>query len=247
MEKKNNNPPNVVSVENEVKSITKKEKWAEIEIITGLLNTFTNGFNRIGTFTRKEDNETEYIWLLLTTRCFNSMMCAYHLMYSGYYSQATIVIRSITEDILICMACPTDKSIRNYILSGKGKQPNYHLIAKNNNASKVYDMYKHQCKFAHSSRLSLGVLIDKGNAKIAPVYDKILFNYCLEAFICTSVMMVEYLGRVIFYIDQNKAKSFNNDSANNLVRATDWLGAISKQYGNETNMAKNQSRQEHTS
>jgi len=233
--KKNNNPPNVVRLENEVKAITKKEKWDEIDIITGLINTFTNGFNRIGTFTKRANNEVEYIWLLLATRCFNSMMCSYRLMYSGYYSQATTIIRSITEDILICIACPNDKRIRNIVLSGKGELPSYSSMARNNNVPNIYDMYKHQCKFAHTSSLSLGVLIDKGRVKTAPVYNELLFNYCVEAFIKTSVMMAEYLGRVIFYLDKSEAKSFNNDVANNLVKATNWLKAIRERYGNETN------------
>ena len=228
-----NKPPNVVTQENKVKAITKKEKWDEIEIITGLFNTFTNGFNQIGTFTRQDNNETEYIWLLLTTRCLNSMWCSYHLMYSGYYSQAATIIRSITEDILICMDCPKNKILRDYILLGKGKTPNYYSLAQNNNAIKIYEMYKHQCKLAHSSPLSLGVLIAKGHAKIAPVYDAILFDYCMEAFICTSVMMLEYLGRVIFYIDQSKAKSFNDDNANNLIRATNWLETLKRKYAKE--------------
>ena len=228
-------PPTVLNAEKQVKTTTKKEKWNEIEIITGLINTFTNGFNRIGTFKPMDTNETEYIWLLLATRCFNSMWCSYRLMYSGYYSQATMVIRSITEDILICIACPNDKRIRNVILSSKGELPSYSSMARKNNVSSIYDMYKHQCKFAHTSSLSLGVLLDKDRAKIAPVYNELLFNYCVEAFIVTSVMMVEYLERVVFYLDRSEAKSFNNDVANNLAQATNWLTALRKQYGNETN------------
>ena len=228
-------PPTVLDAGKQVKTTPKKEKWNEIEIITGLINTFTNGFNRIGTFKPVDANETEYIWLLLATRCFNSMWCSYRLMYSGYYSQATMVIRSITEDILICIACPNDKRIRNVVLSGKGELPSYSSMARKNNVPNIYDMYKHQCKFAHTSSLSLGVLLDKGRVKTAPVYNELLFNYCVEAFIKTSVMMVEYLGRVVFYIDKDEAKSFNDDNANNLVRATNWLKAIRNRYGNEVN------------
>ncbi len=240
--KRNDNPPDIVTLEKRVKSITKKEKWNEIEIIVGLLNTFTDGFNRIGTFKKDDNNETEYIWLLLSIRCLNSMMCAYHLMYSGYYSQAATIIRSITEDILICMACRTDKSVRDYIFDRNANRPIYRLLAKNNNAENVYAMYKHQCKLAHSSSLSLGVLIDNGNVKPAPVYDSMLFDYCLEAFILTSVMMAEYLGRVILYIDQNKAKSFNDDNANSLTKATKFLTSLKKKYTKE--IENNQSQEE---
>ena len=226
----NDNVPNVVRLENEVKAITKKEKWDEIEIITGLLNTFTNGFNRMGTFTIEADNENESIWLLLSVRCYHSTMCAYRLMYSGYYSQATTIIRSITEDVLICMACPTNKKIRDYILSRRGKLPSFSSMAKNANAPEVYKMYRHQCKFAHSSKLTLGILSNKGVLKVAPSYDELLFNYCMEAFIRTSVMMTEYLARVLYYLNKDEARAFDKENGYNLRRATGWLKDIEKRY-----------------
>ena len=135
------------------------------------------------------------------------MMCVYHLNYDVYHSQSATIISSITEDKLICITGSTDKSVRDYIFDRSEKRPVYRSLARSDNANDIFKMYKRQCKLAHSSSLSLGVIIDKGDAKSCPLYDEMLSDYYLQAFILTSVMMVAYLGRFLFYIDQNQAES----------------------------------------
>ncbi|MES0278867.1 MAG: hypothetical protein ABUK03_03895 [Dehalococcoidales bacterium] len=223
-------PASLVAAENKVQATTKKKKWNEIEITTGLFNTFTNGFNKMGSFTKKDGDDKELIWLVLSTRCLNSMRCAFDLMFSGYYIQSVTIIRSITEDAITCKACMGDdlERIKSVFLSEEGGRLFYYAMAQNNDDLKVYEMYKHQCKFAHSSKLTLGILSNKGVLKVAPSYDELLFNYCMEAFIRTSVMMTEYLARVLYYLNKDEARAFDKENGHNLRRATGWLKDIEK-------------------
>ena len=84
-------------------STTKRNHAKEINIFAGMLNTYTNGFNLVGSFEIEEDNEAETIWLLLSTRCLHSIRCAIDLSLKGYYSQAMSIIRTIIEDWFICV------------------------------------------------------------------------------------------------------------------------------------------------
>ncbi len=99
---KGHEPYNLVWMESLTRKTTKEKHWKEIEICTGILNTFLSGFSSIGFFELKEDNESEYIWLLILIRCFNSIRCAIDMLLKGYYSQAMSLLRTATEDWFIC-------------------------------------------------------------------------------------------------------------------------------------------------
>ncbi len=108
---KQNKLPNIITQESTNNEITKQKHWREIEIFTGVMNVFTSGFNYIGSFVIKDDNETEYIWLLLVTRCLHSIKCSIDLILKGYYSQAMSLLRTGIEDWFICKTAQNNQAL----------------------------------------------------------------------------------------------------------------------------------------
>lgn len=233
---KNNKLPNIITLESKAQEYTKRRHWREIEIFTGIINAFTSGFNRIGSFERKDDNETEYIWLLLATRCLHSIRCSINLMLKGYYSQAMSLLRTGTEDWFICGTAQSCEEVRNFLLREKGRMPQYKTLATQIGATDVYEGdYKYQSKFTHSSRLSLRVLHDMNTneMRIAPIYDKYLFLLCAESLVRVFFRMAEYVGRFLIYLDKNKAKAWDKENSQIFKDASKWLRELREKYGNE--------------
>jgi len=237
-----NTESNIVTQERKTISITKQNHPKEIEIFAGMLNTFTNGFNIIGSFTLKDDNEAEYIWLLLSTRCLHSIKCAIDLTLKGYYSQAMSIIRTITEDWFICGNAKSNDVIRKCLLHDEERMPKYIDLAAQMKATNIYEEdYRYQSKFIHSSKLSLRVLIDPktNNMKIVPGYDELLFLLCAESLMRVFLLMAEYLAFVLFYIDENEAKSWNTQNIPNVNNVVNWLKAIKIKYDDKTVISHN--------
>ncbi len=90
--RKENEPVNILQMESLTREVIKKKHWREIEICTGILNTFLSGFSSMGSFELKEENESEYVWLLILIRGLDSIKCAIDLMLKGY----------ITDNRLTC-------------------------------------------------------------------------------------------------------------------------------------------------
>ena len=135
---KNSELPNIIKLESLAQEDTKRKHRREIELFAGILNVFTSGFNYMGSFELKEDNETEYIWLLIATRCFHSIRCSINLMLKGYYSQAMSLLRTGTEDWFICGACQSNEKVRSCLLRDKGRMPRYSKLAEEMGATDVY-------------------------------------------------------------------------------------------------------------
>jgi hypothetical protein len=229
---KNNELPNIIKLESFAQKDTIRQHWREIEVFAGILNAFTSGLNYVGSFEKKKDNETEYIWLLLVTRCLHSIRCAINLMLRGYYSQAMSLLRTGTEDWFICGTCQSNEQVRNYLLTEKGWMPKYKTLAKQMGAPDVYDGdYGYQSKFTHSSGLSLRVLQDS----IAPKYDKYLFLLCAESLVRVFFRMAEYMGRFLYYLDRDKAKSWDNENSQSFKDASNWLRELREKYGDDAN------------
>ena len=55
----NNEPPNIIKLESLIQEDTKRKHLREIEVFAEILNTFTSGFNYMGSFERKNDNDAE--------------------------------------------------------------------------------------------------------------------------------------------------------------------------------------------
>jgi len=237
---KQNELPNIITQESSTKETTKQKHWREIEIFTGILNVFTSGFNYIGSFVIKDDNEAEYIWLLLVTRSLHSIRCSIDLILKGYYSQAMSLLRTGTEAWFICETAKDNQAVRDCLIRDKVRMPNYSTLAWQAGATKLYrGDYAYQSKFTHSSKLSLRVLQDPNTneMRIAPTYDEMLFLLCAESLMRVSLLMIEYIGRFIFYIDKDKAKSWDNQNSQNIKDVSNWLKELQNKYGKEVDAA----------
>ncbi len=85
----------------QVQKATVKQHSEELKLIEDLLTQCRRRFTRLGSFTIGEDNRLGYAQLLLATRGFNSLHCAYELLQLGYYTQAMTLVRSTMEDNLL--------------------------------------------------------------------------------------------------------------------------------------------------
>ncbi len=237
---KNNELPDIIKLESLAQEDTKRKNWREIELLTEILNVFISGFNHMGSFELKEDNETEHIWRLMVTRCFHSIRCSINLMLKGYYSQAMSLLRTGTEDWFICGTCQSNEKVRSCLLRNKGRMPKYSKLAEEMGATDVYKGdYNYQSKFTHSSRLSLRVLynINTKNMSIAPIYDEYLFLLCAESLVRVFLRMAEYMGCILIYLDTNKEKSWDKENSQRLKDAVNWLKELRERYGNHSKNA----------
>jgi len=156
-------------------------------------------------------------------------------MLKGYYSQAMSLLRTGTEDWFICGTCQSNEEVRSCLLRDKGRLK-YWKLAKEMKATGVYkNDYSYQSKFTHSSRLSLRVLynLKTESMGIGPTYDKVLFLLCAESLVRVFLRMAEYMGRILVYLDKDKAKSWDTENSQKLKDAVDWLEELREKYGNE--------------
>jgi hypothetical protein len=233
--KGNNEPPSIITQESFVKKETTRKHQRETELFAEIINLFTSGFNYVGTFEIKDDNEAERIWLLIVTRCLHSIRCSIDLMLKGYYSQAMSLLRTGTEDWFICGTCQSNEKVRNYLLRDEGRMPKYSKLAEEMKATDVYEGdYNYQSKFTHSSRLSLRVLYTE-NLNIAPIYDKYLFLLCAESLAKVSIRMAGYIWHILIYLDKDKAKSWDKETSQKVTDVANWLKDLREQYGNDSN------------
>ena len=233
---KENEPVNIAQMESLTRETIKEKHWREIEIFTGILNTFLSGFSSMGSFKLKEENESEYVWLLILIRSLNSIRCAMDLMLKGYYSQAMSLLRTVTEAWFICGTVQDNQSVRDCLIRDEARMPHYIDLATQMEAMNIYDGdYRYQSKFTHSSRLSLRVLynLDKNEAIVTPVYDEVLFLLCAESLMRVSLLILEYMGHLIFYIDKDKAKSWDEQNSQHIKAASSWLGELRAKYGED--------------
>ncbi len=215
---KNKELPNIINLKSLAQEDTNRKNWREIELFAEILSVFISGFNHMGSFELKEDNETEYIWLLIVTRCFHSIRCSINLMLKGYYSQAMSLLRIGTEDWFICGTCQSNEKVRRYLLQEKGRIPSYSSLATQMGAKDVYN-------------------INTKNMSIAPIYNENLFLLCAESLVRVFLRMAEYMGRILIYLDTNKAKSWDKENSQRLKDAVNWLKELREKYGNDSKNA----------
>lgn len=171
-------------IESQIKGTSIAKHGEEIKLMTSVSEAYIKGFEYIDAFTYTKENEVETAWLFLVTRSFHSIRCAMQLTLMGYYSQALSLLRTVTEDWLICFDCYNYPLTLQAILHETFKIPDntlkltYKHMAIRAGKLKVYEQdFKHQSKFIHCSSLSLAVLKDKNtnSLRVAPSYDEILF------------------------------------------------------------------------
>lgn len=146
------------------------------------------------------------------------------------------LLRTVTEDWFICGTVQDNEKVRDCLLRDKVKMPRYSELATQMEAMNIYNGdYHYQSKFTHSSRLSLRVLYDmnKKEAIIAPIYDEVLFLLCTESLMRVSLLILEYMGRFLFYIDEGKAKYWDKQNSQYIKDISNWLSDLRSKYGGE--------------
>ena len=206
--------PSPIAFESQVEKITLNSHKEEINLMVKVLNIYVEGFNSIGSFTYTEDRELEWAWLFLVTRSFYSMRCTIQLIMRGYYSQALSLLRTVTEDWLICQDCIGNPKTIEAILHDKYRIPDknhgltfYKMAERTGNLLTYNNDYNHQSRFTHCSALSLGVLrdLETNELRAAPSYNAILFLDCCEQFFRNALRMSEVIGNLLFKLDETKA------------------------------------------
>ena len=150
--------PSLIAFESQVKKVTRDSYQKEIELITNILNMYINGFNSINSFTYTQDNEKETAWLLLVARSFHSMRGALQLILMGYYGQAISLLRTVTENFLICHDCIKNPKAIEAILHNKYRIPSrkndltFYAMAERTGNLRIYrNDYAHQSEVTHPS------------------------------------------------------------------------------------------------
>lgn len=224
---------NVLDTETRNIRTTMEKHWHEIELFTGIQNVFLSGFSSIPTFEYKD--ESEYIWLLMLIRAFNSVRCSIDLMLKGYYSQSMSIIRTITEGYFVCGTARDNEKVRDCLLRDS-EMPKYSKLAAEMKASSIYrNDYHYQSKFTHSTRLSLRVLydLDRKVAKVAPSYDETLFLLCTESLMRASICMFEVFANLLTNLDKVRAQSWSEDNIAKRDSVINWLGELRGKYGGD--------------
>ena len=220
-------PPSLEEEEAQVRRVTASQHQAELGLIEKLLNAYLAGFRSLGSFTPSDNNELEYAWLLLITRAFNSMRCAYDLLQRGYYSQTLTLVRSVNEDWLTCMDCLINRPTLEALLQGR-KMPAYGDMAKRleePESKKWWDhIYGEQSQLAHARRRALTVLVDPDThtLRLGGHYDKDLFVASCYSLIPAAARMTEFLGRVL----GSRAQPWANESLPIVREAQAWMKRV---------------------
>ena len=234
----------LIKAEKEAQKITVEQHPEVFELLTTMLNLYINGFNLIGTLDDK-NSDTDWVWVYSITRSFYSLRCSIELMKKAYYAQAMALIRIVTEAYFICGNCRNDKTIPDAILRNKPNKPdgktifNYRDLASNMGALVMYDKdYAFECKFAHTSSLSLGIMTTERNAsnrdlKPVPSYNEMLFIACCELALKNGLLMTSYLEGLLDDLSQEKVNTWRLHAKAGMQEISEWLDGLKYKYGSK--------------
>jgi hypothetical protein len=191
-----------------VKATTIAQQGKEVSLIIKLLNAYVAGFNKLGEFTLSENNELEYAWLLLTTRSFNSLQCAFDLLQKGYYSQALMYIRSVFEDWYTAKDCETNPKTLNALLQGDDyfRKQEGHFVEIAKRVEKRIEIpgawktiYGSLSTIAHARKQALMILITPKikELRLGGHYDKDLFLASYQSFLAAASIVPELLYKLL--------------------------------------------------
>ena len=194
-------------LEAEVEKITSTQHKVELKLAEDLFTSFLNGFGRLGSSTRTEDNDLQYAWLLLTTRSFNSLRSAYALLQQGYYDQAIMLIRSAEEDWLTATDCEKNPETLKEVFQrdsqlGKG-QFTYTEMARRVSQEFYEKTWKYNygslSTIAHARERALRILVhpDTKNLRLGSSYDRTLFIGVCHALLRSAIIMLDFLAKVL--------------------------------------------------
>ncbi|MFH1775084.1 MAG: hypothetical protein ABH839_00280 [Chloroflexota bacterium] len=234
----------LIKAEKEAQKITVEQHRGVFELLTTMLNLYINGFTLIGSLDNK-NSDTDWVWLFLITRSFYSLRCSVELMKKAYYAQAMALIRMVTETYFICGNCKNDQTIADAILHNKPNRPdgrtifNYRDLACNMGASVMHEKdYTFECKFAHTSSLSVGIMttkIDASNRELKPipVYDEILFMACCELALKNGILMTMFLENLLDDLSQEKVNIWRLQARTGIQEISEWLDGLKHKYGSK--------------
>jgi hypothetical protein len=232
----------LIHAEKEAQELTVKNHYDVFELLTTLLNLYTNGFSLIGNLNDK-NTDIDWTWLFLITRSFYSLRCSIELMKKAYYAQAMSLIRMVTEAYFLSGNCENDHTIIDAILFNKPNRPNgktifnYKELAKNMGSIVVYEKdYIFECKFSHTSSLSVGIMtteIDSKNRLLnpVPIYDEILFIACCELTFKNGLLMTVYLEKLLEDLSQERVNTWRLKARKGVESIQGWLDSLKQKYG----------------
>ncbi len=200
--------PSPEEFEAQVKATTQAKHKEEIALVENLLNHYLAGFNKLGKFTLSENNELEYAWLLLTTRSFNSLRCAFDLLQKGYYSQALMCIRSVFEEWYTAKDCEINPKTLNALLRGDDDfwkhEGRYAEIAKRvEERLEIPEAWKNiygpLSTITHARKQALMILInpETKELRVGGRYNTDLFLASYQSFLAAASIIPELLYKVL--------------------------------------------------
>jgi hypothetical protein len=202
------NSPTLQSAEARTRVETRKLEPETLDAIELLLNQFSKGFGEIGSFELTDQNKLEQVWLLLTTRSFHSLRCAYSLLCDGYYGQSLMLTRAAAEDWLYCEDAKTQEATLSYLLDRKGKPPRFqematrlekHLKEGWQGTPGGEGSYGLLSSFTHPNYRGIAALIDQetGELRLAPSYNETLFLVTSNYVLLRLMRTMEFLARLV--------------------------------------------------
>lgn len=234
-------PRNMISQEQQVQKYTIGKHGEEFELMAAMLNLYIDGFSLVGNY-KLENNEADWVWLLLITRSFHSMRSSIDLIKKGYYVQAVALIRMVTENYFICGNCKKDRDIVEAIINNKPNRPNgktrfnYKLFASNMGSSIMYEKdYTFECQFAHCSNLSANVMtkeIDEKNRElnVVPSYDELMFMASCELLLKNGILMTRFLESFLSDLSFERVNIWRKKSVSGLGKINNWLDRLKEKY-----------------
>ena len=212
---------------------TAKKHGEEVRLTEDLLECCLRGVSRVGSFTRSAENELQYAQLLLVTRSFNSLHCAFKMLKQGYYSQTLTLVRSASEDVLTALDCEKNAATLKAILGGnaerlgKGKLT-YTEMAKRQ-GDKFYKAWQYNYGVlseyaAHARKNSLKVLVDPEThtLRLGSHYDRELFIGACHALLAEAIKTADTIAKVLV----PKAQPWQRETWPTLKAAHDWTERI---------------------
>lgn len=186
---------------------TRRLESPALEAIELLLNSYLSGFGELGTFQLTDSNRREQVWLLLTTRTFNSLRWAFHLLVTGYYSQSLTLIRMAAEDWLYSEDSKEHEETIGFLLERKGKTPYISTMANRleNDLKEAWQgqagkegSYSFLCSFAHPNYRGMAALSNQeGGLNLGPSYHETYFLATAEYLLIRLIRSMEFLGLLV--------------------------------------------------
>ena len=233
-------------LEKRVRRTTNVSHPIELNMIGELLQTFIDGFNLIGGFKLTDDNEIQYVWLLLLAQTFRSMRTAYLSTRIGYYGEALSLLRLATESWFCAEDCKKNpRTVKALIHDNK-------LQIKIGNLADAWDKktrevvyggdYEFLSRFTHPCKKGLATLIDPDTNKLCvyPDYSDLLFMTCCESLIRNAIRIYPIMLELISSTcNQKDLETWTKLAVPRIKRAGCWQRDLAAKYEDSTTQYPN--------